>query len=120
MKEKSKDRIELNKSFAKFIKKIRNERGFTQAKVAELLEIDPKHLSKIETFHKNVTLDVFLDFCEIFNINPAIAFSTIYNDCVAILDETIQDDELYVSKIKNLNENKRIFLLEMIDKLSKI
>jgi len=41
--------MSLKKDFGKRLKEIRTKRGLTQFKLAEIVEIDAKHMSLIET-----------------------------------------------------------------------
>lgn len=50
------------------LKELRKQRGFTQEEFAELLEIDPKHLSRIECGKTQPSLNLLKNAAVIFNI----------------------------------------------------
>lgn len=57
-------------SMGKRIKKRRLSMGYTQAELAEKLEISNNHLSGIEKGASNTTLDMLMKLCEILKTTP--------------------------------------------------
>ena len=53
------------------IKEVRNERGLTGEKLAELCHIDATYLRQIEGGTKSPSLPVFTDICNVLRISPA-------------------------------------------------
>lgn len=119
---KIENKAELNKSMSNFIRELRIEQKLTQSQLAEKLEIDTQHLAKIENLKKNVTLDMFLAVCNLFEIDAIAAFTIVYHNYEKSLNSEFEEKELYFykNKLNNLNVSKKAFILEMIDKLSKI
>ena len=56
--------MDLKKDFGLRLKELRNKRGITQSKLAEMVEIDPKHMSHIETGSTKLSLQVFGELAE--------------------------------------------------------
>ncbi|MBR6594440.1 MAG: helix-turn-helix transcriptional regulator [Clostridia bacterium] len=52
----------------------RKEKGFSQSKLAECINISRTHMSRIETADCAVSLDVIFDICEILDVKPASMF----------------------------------------------
>ena len=52
----------------------RKERGLSQSKLAELVNISRTHMSRIETADCAVSLDVVFDICDALEIGPQKLF----------------------------------------------
>lgn len=52
----------------------RKQRGLSQSKLAELVNISRTHMSRIETAECAVSLDVVFDICDVLNIRPEKLF----------------------------------------------
>ena len=52
----------------------RKERGLSQSKLAELVNISRTHMSRIETADCAVSLDVVFDICDALEISPQKLF----------------------------------------------
>lgn len=52
----------------------RKQRGFSQLKLAEMVDISRTHMSRIETAECAVSLDVVFDICDALNVNPSKLF----------------------------------------------
>lgn len=67
--------MDLKKIFGANVKKLRNEKKYTQFELAEMLEIDEKHLSHIETgrsFPKAILIE---KLCEVLDIDLPTLFN---------------------------------------------
>ena len=53
--------MDLKKDFGQRLKELRNKKGITQYQLAELVGIDPKHMSHIETGYTKLSLPVLVD-----------------------------------------------------------
>lgn len=60
--------IKITKQISKNIKKYRTAHGFTQAKLAELIDMDKVSISCIETGEYNLSLKSLERFAEIFSV----------------------------------------------------
>lgn len=81
--------MDLKKDFGLRLKELRNKRGITQSKLAEMVEIDPKHMSHIETGRSFPKADLIEKFAEALNVDYTKLFKT----------EHLQDREVLLEKI---------------------
>ena len=49
----------------------RKERGLSQSRLSELVNISRTHMSRIETADCAVSLDVIFEICDVLNVAPA-------------------------------------------------
>lgn len=95
--------MNLKKDFGKRIKELRIKKGITQYQLAELVNIDPKHISHIETgrsFPKADLIEKFAkaldtNYTELFKIEHFEDRETIINNLYEILKKA-NDEELKV------------------------
>lgn len=52
----------------------RKDRGLSQSRLAELINISRTHMSRIETADCAVSLDVVFDICDALDVQPASLF----------------------------------------------
>lgn len=52
----------------------RKERGLSQSRLAELIDISRTHMSRIETADCAVSLDVVFKICDVLELNPSKLF----------------------------------------------
>ncbi len=88
----------VNNSLGSKIRQLRKERGLTQEQLAEKLNIDNKHLSRIEKGIHKPTYHVILKLAEVLNIN-------IY-DFSEKSDLKNDTDTIYLKSLKILNSAK--------------
>jgi len=96
------------------IKEIRKSMGYTQAKLAELANIDDKHLSKIENGIHLPTYKTLKKLSEILNFNfqdlnkesASINLNPIYLKAIKILNSARDNNELsnYYDALKLANK----------------
>lgn len=60
----------------KEIKRIRREKGWTQAYLAELVDLSNQYISAIETAHKTASLQVIFDIAEVLDVSLDVLFGT--------------------------------------------
>ena len=60
--------MSLKKDFGKRLKELRQKRGLTQFQLAEKVEIDPKHLSHIETGRSFPKADLIEKFADVLSV----------------------------------------------------
>lgn len=68
--------MDLKKNFGQRIKEIRIQKGYTQYKLAELVDIDPKHISHIETGRSFPKADLIEKFSKALDIDYTQLFKT--------------------------------------------
>lgn len=56
------------------MRNIHKEKGFSQAELAEKVDISRTHMSRIETADCAVSLDVAFDICDALGIKPSQLF----------------------------------------------
>lgn len=117
---KAKNKEVLNQAFATFIREMRLKNNLNQSEMAEKLEIDPKHLSRLENSSKNITIDMFLEFCDIFDIDVVSAFEVVYNEYQKNSNHDFDENIKYNTKISDLPMNKQVVILDLIRKISKM
>ncbi|MEE3349512.1 MAG: helix-turn-helix transcriptional regulator [Candidatus Gastranaerophilaceae bacterium] len=88
--------MNIKKDFGLRLKEIRSKKGITQYQLAEICNIDPKHISHIETGRSFPKADLIEKFTKALNIEYTELFRT----------EHLQSREIIVKKI-----------IEIIDKL---
>jgi len=65
------DKIEFMLSLGKKIYEARKKKGLTQEKLAEEMDINVSYISKIERGEKGISLETFVDFTRILEVDPA-------------------------------------------------
>lgn len=61
---------DLNETFGKVIKQLREERGLSQQELADYAELDRSYISDMERGRYNPTLQTVYKLAEIFKIKP--------------------------------------------------
>jgi len=76
------------------VRQLRSERGFSQAALAQLLEISPSYLNQIEHDVRPLTVAVLLRITEVFGVDPTFFASHDDTRLVAELREVMFDRDL--------------------------
>lgn len=76
------------------VRQLRNERGFSQAALAQMLEISPSYLNQIEHDVRPLTVAVLLRITEVFGVDATIFASQDDTRLVAELREVTMDRDL--------------------------
>ncbi len=84
--------MDLKKDFGQRLKELRNKKGITQYQLAELVGIDPKHMSHIETGRSFPKADLIEKFAEALNVDYTKLFRT----------EHLQNRKILIAKINEL------------------
>ncbi len=89
--------MEFKKDFGKRIKYLRNKANFTQEKLAEIVGIDTKHVSHIETGRSFPKADLIDKFANAFGVNCEELFSFAKEKdrelMIKEINETIQETD---------------------------
>lgn len=94
----------LNELIGKRIRELRKQKGYTQDEFSEMLNIDSKHLSRIECAKVQPSLNLIKKISDIFNIKLEYFFKVEHLNPKEILLESIN------KTLKNLDEDKiRLF-----------
>lgn len=99
--------MNIKKDFEQRIKEIRNKKGITQYRLAEMAGIDPKHKSHIETglsFPKADLIEKFataldIDYTELFNTEHLRDRKFLTNKINTILGEVFDKDLQIIYKL---------------------
>lgn len=83
-----------NKIIGLNIKKYRKKAGFTQERLAELLDISTVHMSHMECGHVSMSIDILLKLCESLQVSPNQILSGVYNSPA----NTAEQNSLSLSK----------------------
>ncbi len=97
--------MDLKKDFGMRLKELRSKKGITQYQLAELVGIDPKHMSHIETGRSFPKADLIEKFAEALGIEYTNFFKTEHFKDKKILREQINN---YLNKA-NEEELRKIF-----------
>ena len=87
--------MNIKKDFGARIKELRNKKGITQYQLAELINIDPKHMSHIETGRSFPKADLIEKIALAFEIEYTELFKT----------EHLQDRQNKIEKINLILNN---------------
>ncbi|GBG40546.1 acetate metabolism transcriptional regulator RamB [Mycobacterium montefiorense] len=79
------------------VRQLRNERGFSQAALAQLLEISPSYLNQIEHDVRPLTVAVLLRITEVFGVDATFFASHDDTRLVAELREVTMDRDLDIN-----------------------
>lgn len=99
--------MNIKKDFGQRIKELRNKKGITQYQLAEMVGIDPKHMSHIETGRSFPKADLIEKFANALEIEYPELFSTQY----------LEDREIIFKKLINYKKNASDSKLQVIYKL---
>ena len=78
------------------VRQLRNERGFSQAALAQMLEISPSYLNQIEHDVRPLTVAVLLRITEVFGVDATFFASQDDTRLVAELREVTMDRDLNI------------------------
>ncbi|MDO4274952.1 MAG: helix-turn-helix transcriptional regulator [Eubacteriales bacterium] len=98
-----------NKEISRHVKKYRKAKGFTQAQLAEIVDISTIHMSHIETGTVSMSLECLLKICDALDISPN---HLLLPDFAVPLDNSLLQE-----KIQALTNDEREFVMYMIDAL---
>lgn len=83
--------MNIKKDFGLRIKELRNKKGITQYQLAEMVGIDPKHMSHIETGRSFPKADLIEKFADALEIEYTLLFQT----------EHLQNRDVLLKKINS-------------------
>lgn len=100
---------DINKRFGNIFRENRLKKGYTQAEVAEKLDISPKYISRVENGMQGVSDETLIKYMNILDIEPNVLYSCFLDN------ENIRKQIELVEKINNLPERSLQFLDEFLD-----
>ena len=99
--------MSIKKLLGKKIKRLRKLRGFTQDKFAEMIDITPRNLNRIEAGENFVTSQTLDKILNNLNVSADILFSYEY---LKDEKEKLADIYAYIDKIKqNPNQLEKVY-----------
>jgi len=104
---------DINKKFGNIFREYRIKKGYTQAEVAEMLDISPKYISRVENGMQGVSDETLIKYINILDIEPNVLYSCFLDN------ENIRKQVEIVEKIRNLPENSLKFMDEFLDLILK-
>ena len=107
--------MNLKEDFGRHLKAIRNIKGVTQEKLAELIGIEQRQLSRIETGKSFISFGTFEKVCMTLDITPAEFFNFGIGEDIEFKSE-LKNIISRIYKIKN-SKNKIKFLKLALDAL---
>lgn len=90
--------MNFKKAFGEKLKRLRKNRGFTQEQLAEMIEIDPRNLSRIEVGNSFVKAETMEKLLKALDITTEELFS---NDHIKEPKELISGINLYINSVKD-------------------
>ena len=86
----------------KEIKRVRKERGWTQAYLAEMVDVSNQYISAIENASKGVSLQVVFDIAEVLDVSLDVLFGTGMRErsvCLTNADLLLADCNAYEEQV---------------------
>jgi len=90
--------MDTKKLLGERIKELRKKKGFTQDKLSEIVEIDSKHLSRIECGSNFPSLELLNKISFTLEIEPQVLFSTSH----------LKDKKTLLKEINNILEKENL------------
>ena len=90
--------MNFKKAFGEKLKRLRKNRGFTQEQLAEMIEIDPRNLSRIEVGNSFVKAETMEKLLKALDVTTEELFS---NDHIKEPKELISDINSYIDSVKD-------------------
>ena len=103
--------MDIKKSFGEKLKRIRNKRKLTQEQLAEIIDMSPKNLSKIEVGTSFVSSETLEKIMFALNVTAEELFA---NDYIKTQEELVSDIYEKIASIKN-NQQKLETVYKMLD-----
>ena len=108
--------MNIKKTLGEKIKRVRKQRGYTQEQLAELIDIAPRNLSKIEVGACFVTAETLEKLLVALNVSTEELFA---NDHIKEPDELLDDIYSKLDSIKS-DQQKLETIYKMIEFILKV
>ena len=103
--------MDIKKAFGEKVKRLRHKRKLTQEQLAEIIEMSPKNLSKIEVGASFVSSETLEKLLVALNVTAEELFA---NDYIKTPNELINDIYCKIERIKK-NQKKLEITYKMLD-----
>ena len=103
------EKININEHIGKIYYEYRRKNNLTQNEVAELIGVEPRHISQIERGYSKGSIDTLIRLCDVYKITPDIV---LYD----LLDKDTKNFiSVYDEKFKKLSKKDKETVLHLID-----
>ena len=92
--------------FAKNLKKIRKQKGYTQQKLAQKLNYGSTAIANYEGGRNEPSLDDLISLCELLEVTP--------NELLGV---PVKEEQPFIDSYRNLQPKQQKIILDMIDAL---
>lgn len=105
---------DIDKNFGKILRDFRIKNKLTQEQLSEKLGISLKYISRIENGNNGVKTQTLINYMNILGITPDLLYKPF------ITDKTVIENIKISEKITSLSEDKKDFLISIIDLLKNL
>ena len=103
------EKSNISSHIGKVYYEYRQKENLTQYQVAELIDVEPRHISQIERGYSKRSIDTLIKLCNVYKITPDII---LYD----LLDDDIKNSvSIYDEKFKKLSKRDKETVLHLID-----
>lgn len=102
------DKSNANEHIGKKFQEYRLKNHLTQNEVAELTDLEPRHISQIERGFSKGSIDTLIKLCNAYHITPDIILYDLLND------ETKNAVKIYEEDFKKLSKKDKDTILHVI------
>lgn len=103
------DKSSMNQHIGKVLQEYRLKNNLTQNQVAELTDLEPRHISQIERGFSKGSIDTLIKLCNAYHITPDIVLYDL------LADETKNSVSIYEEDFKRLTIKDKDTILHVID-----
>lgn len=103
------DKSSLNQHIGTVLQEYRLKNNLTQNQVAEITDLEPRHISQIERGFSKGSIDTLLKLCNAYRITPDIVLYDLLDD------ETKNSVSIYEENFKKLTVKDKNTVLHVID-----
>ena len=103
------DKTIVNEHIGRKFQEYRLKNHLTQNEVAELTELEPRHISQIERGFSKGSIDTLIKLCNAYKITPDIILYDLLDE------ETKNSVSIYEEKFKKLSNRDKDTILHVID-----
>jgi len=103
------EKTNINMHIGKICQEYRLKNNLTQNQVAELTDLEPRHISQIERGFSKGSIDTLIKLCNAYKITPDIILYDLLDDDVK------KSVSIYDEKFKKLSRRDKESILHFID-----
>lgn len=103
------ENIDINEHIGKIYYEYRRKNNLTQSEVAELIGVEPRHISQIERGYSKGSIDTLIKLCNVYKITPDIVLYDLLDN------DTKNSVTTYNEQFKQLSKKDKETILHLID-----